>query len=108
MESSKADETLSRGWQEYGSVTGRLRRAAPFNFELGRRSARLNSATQLAITKLDAIYPDVSRAKDFGSLSKPAREFIYQIEKELKTPVAFIGTGPDAEDIIDRRGSEKV
>ena len=104
----KADETLRRGWQEYGSVTGRLRRAAPFNFGLARRSARLNSATQIAITKLDTIYPEASRVRDFGSLALPAREFIYQIEKELKTPVAFIGTGPDAGDIIDRRETKKA
>ena len=101
----KPEETLQRGWQEYGSVTGRLRRAAPFNFELARRSAILNSASQLAITKLDSIYPDCSKIKKFDSLSSAAREFIYQIEKELRTPVAFIGTGPDAEDLIDRRVS---
>ena len=45
------DETIKRGWQEFGSVTGRLRRAAPFNYDLAKKSIRLNSATQIAITK---------------------------------------------------------
>ncbi|HXZ98408.1 MAG TPA: adenylosuccinate synthetase, partial [Candidatus Acidoferrum sp.] len=54
------EETRKRGWQEFGTVTGRLRRAAPFNFELAKRAVRLNGATQAAITKLDVAFPDVT------------------------------------------------
>src|SRR5579862_1682854 len=54
------DETVRRGWQEYGSVTGRLRRAAPFNFKLAKESVVLNSATKLGITKLDTLFPESS------------------------------------------------
>ncbi|MDG7000837.1 MAG: adenylosuccinate synthetase [Nitrososphaerota archaeon] len=97
------EETVKRGWQEYGSVTGRLRRAAPFNFELAQKSVRLNSATQVALTKLDAVFPETAHARSFDNLSKPAKQFIEQVENELKTPVVYIGTGPDAEDLIDRR-----
>ncbi|MDG6995918.1 MAG: adenylosuccinate synthetase [Nitrososphaerota archaeon] len=97
------DETVKRGWQEYGSVTGRLRRAAPFNFELAKKSVRLNSATQVALTKLDAVFPETAHARSFDNLSKPAKQFIEQVENELKTPVVYIGTGPDAEDLIHRR-----
>ena len=32
-----------------------------------------------------------------------AKSFIDKIEAELGTPVVYIGTGPDAEDIIERR-----
>lgn len=99
------EETLKRGWEEYGSVTGRLRRAAPFNFELARRAVMLNSATQVAITKLDAVYPQSAKAQLFSELSSDSREFISKVEKELGKPVAYIGTGPDARDIIDRRES---
>ena len=97
------EETVKRGWQEYGSVTGRLRRAAPFNFELAKKSVRLNSATQVALTKLDAVFPETAHVRSFDNLSKPAKQFIEQVENELKTPVVYIGTGPDAEDLIHRR-----
>ncbi len=97
------DETIKRGWQEFGSVTGRIRRAAPFNYALAKRSVRLNSATQIAITKLDTIFPETSGMRRFGSLSQPSKDFISSVESELGIPVVYIGTGPDSEDIIDRR-----
>lgn len=97
------EETVKRGWQEYGSVTGRLRRAAPFNFKLARESVTLNSATQIAITKLDSRYPESAHMREFNQLPKEAKEFIEDVETELSTPVVYIGTGPDAEDIIERK-----
>jgi adenylosuccinate synthase len=39
------EEAVRRGWVEYGTVTGRPRRVAPFNIELARRAVMLNSAT---------------------------------------------------------------
>jgi adenylosuccinate synthase len=63
----------------------------------------VNSATQIAITKLDTVYQEAFRAKSFDALPVIAKEFLERIEMELKTPVAFIGTGSDAEDLIDRR-----
>jgi adenylosuccinate synthase len=98
-----AEETIKKGWQEFGSVTGRPRRAAPFNFSLAKRAVRLNSATQLAITKLDTMFPETSGVKSFAKLPKPARDFVSSVESELGVPVVYIGTGPDSEDIIDRR-----
>ncbi|MDG7001226.1 MAG: adenylosuccinate synthetase [Nitrososphaerota archaeon] len=98
-----ADDTVKRGWQEYGSVTGRLRRAAPFNFELAKKSVSLNSATAIALTKLDALFPETAHARSFDNLSNPAKQFVERVESELRTPVVYIGTGPDAEDLIDRR-----
>ncbi|MHB8566595.1 MAG: adenylosuccinate synthetase [Nitrososphaerales archaeon] len=100
-----SEETLKRGWEEYGSVTGRLRRAAPFNYEQARRTVMLNSATQLAITKLDAVFPETAKAKSFSELTGRAKEYLSRIESELQVPIVYIGTGPDAEDIIDRRSA---
>jgi adenylosuccinate synthase len=97
------DETMKRGWQEFGSVTGRLRRAAPFNFELAKQSVTLNSATQLGLTKLDSLFPESSHIRDYDKLPKEAKTFVEEIESELSTPVVYIGTGPDAEDIIERK-----
>jgi len=98
------EETVARGWQEYGSVTGRLRRAAAFNYELAKKSVMLNSATQVAITKLDAVFSEAAGKRKFEELPKQAREFIERVEDSLRIPVVLIGTGKDAEDIIDRSG----
>lgn len=97
-----AEETVSRGWQEYGSVTGRLRRAAPFDYELAKRAIMLNSATKLALTKLDVVFPACQGAKNYDKLPSDAKAFVEGLESRLKVPVAYIGTGPDADHIIDR------
>ncbi len=97
------EEARRRGWDEYGTVTGRQRRAAPFNFELARRAAMLNGATQIALTKLDILYPECKGATDFDETGSEAKQFIKEIEDEIKLPVTMIGTGPSLEEIIDRR-----
>jgi len=97
------DEAEKKGWSEFGTVTGRQRRAADFDFDLARRAIMLNGATQISITKLDVLFPDCAGKNSFADLSKDAKAFIKNIEDELKTPVTIIGTGPDINDIIDRR-----
>lgn len=97
------EETKKRGWTEYGTVTGRLRRAAPFNFELARRAAMLNGATEIALTKLDVIFPQCKDVKSEKDLPKEASAFIKEIEEKVKVPVAVVGTGPDINSTIDRR-----
>jgi adenylosuccinate synthase len=97
------EATVQKGWQEFGSVTGRLRRAAPFNFKLAKGSVTLNSATMVGLTKLDTIYPEASGVREFERLPQIAKDFVEEIESELATPVAYIGTGPDVEDIIERK-----
>ena len=96
-------EAESKGWSEFGTVTGRQRRAADFDFELARRAIMLNSATQIAITKLDVIFPECTGKTSFNELSKDAQSFIKNIEDKLNTPVTIIGTGPSINEIIDRR-----
>lgn len=97
------EEVIKRGWLEYGTVTRRERRAAPFNFELAKRAVMLNSATEAALTKIDIVFPSCKGVKEFDKLSKEAKEFIKKIEDELGIPVTLIGTGPSTFDIIDRR-----
>ena len=83
--------------------TGRQRRAAPFNYKLAKRAAIINGATQLAITKLDILYPECKGSNDFDSLGADAKAFIEKIEYEIGLPVTLIGTGPGVREIIDRR-----
>ena len=97
------EETSKKGWAEVGTVTGRQRRAAEFDFELARRSIMLNSATQVAITKLDVLFPDCANKTSFDALNNDAKSFIKKIEESLNVPVTLIGTGPDVNDIIDIR-----
>jgi adenylosuccinate synthase len=97
------EEAQKRGWFETASGTGRDRRSAPFNFELARRAVMINGATQIALTKLDSVYPTCLRAKTFDMLPSDARQFVDEVEKQTRTRVALIGTGPDALDLIDRR-----
>jgi adenylosuccinate synthase len=98
-----SDQAIAKGWQEVGTVTGRQRRAADFDFELARRAIMLNSATQIAMTKLDVIFPECTHMQSFSDLSSPAKYFIKNIEDKLKIPVTLIGTGPDVNDTIDTR-----
>ena len=92
-----------KGWSEFGTVTGRQRRAADFDFDLARRAIMLNGATQISITKLDVLFSDCAGETLFDKLPDAAKAFIKNIEDELNTPVTIIGTGPDTNDVIDRR-----
>ncbi len=97
------EEAQKRGWFETAAGTGRDRRSAPFDFELAKRAAMINGATQIAITKLDCVYPNCQGAKTYDELPGEAKQFIKNVEKHTETSVALVGTGPDALDIIDRR-----
>jgi adenylosuccinate synthase len=97
------EETLKRGWSEKGTVTGRSRRASEFNFDLARRATMLNGATQIAITKLDVMFPNCSHETSFDNLDSEAKSFIRNIEEKLNVPVTLIGTGPTVNEVIDLR-----
>ena len=97
------EEAEKKGWSEFGTVTGRQRRAADFDFDLARRAIMLNSATQISITKLDILFEDCAGKTSYNGLSDDAKTFVTNIEKELNTPVTIIGTGPAVNDVIDRR-----
>jgi len=98
-----AEETEKKGWAEFGTVTGRPRRAAEFDFNLAQRAVMLNSATQIAITKLDVRFPECSGVKSMNELSSDAKSFIKNIEEKLEVPVTLIGTGPFVDDVVDIR-----
>lgn len=105
LENELPSDTISKkGWSEWGTVTGRQRRAAEFNFNLAKKAIMLNSATQIAITKLDVLFPSCSHKTSYGSLDEEAKSFVKNIEDKLGVPVTLIGTGPAINDIIDRRG----
>jgi adenylosuccinate synthase len=96
------DEARRRGFDEYGTVTGRRRRVGAFDFELAREAVRVNHPSQIALTFLDRIDPACT-GQPWDSLSQPARAMIDRVEHELNCPVTLIGTGAGTTDIIDRR-----
>jgi len=98
-----AEETSKKGWEEFGTVTGRLRRAAEFDFELASRAIMLSSANQISITKLDVRFPSCAGAQSIEQLDSESKSFIKNIEEKLGVPVTLIGTGAGVNDIIDLR-----
>ena len=98
-----AEETSKKGWEEFGTVTGRLRRAAEFDFDLARRAIMLSSANQISITKLDVRFPNCSSVTSYDELEEDAKSFIKNIEDKLGVRVTLIGTGPKINDVIDLR-----
>lgn len=105
LENELASDMISKkGWSEWGTVTGRQRRAAEFNFSLAKKAIMLNSATQIAITKLDVLFPSCAHKTSYESLDGEAKSFIKNIEDKLGVPVTLIGTGPAINDIVDKRG----
>ncbi|GAB6946228.1 adenylosuccinate synthetase [Vulcanisaeta sp. JCM 16161] len=97
------EEVIARGWAERGTVTGRPRRAAPFNMDLARRAVMLNRPTQIAITKFDALFPDAHGKKRWDDLPVEARRWLENISEALRVPITLIGTGEDSMDMIDMR-----
>ncbi|MEM0007699.1 MAG: adenylosuccinate synthetase [Candidatus Bathyarchaeia archaeon] len=97
------EEAIKRGWFEVAAGTGRERRSAPFNFEIAKRAVMLNGATQIALTKLDIVYPKCKGARKYDELTPEAKEFVREIERQLGIPVVLIGTGQEVLDIVDRR-----
>jgi len=91
---------------EYATVTGRLRRVAPFNIDYAKRAILLNSPTQIAITKIDVLYPQAKGVREYSKLPREAKEFIENLEDQLRIPITLIGTGPETMDIIDLRGEK--
>jgi adenylosuccinate synthase len=97
------EEALKRGWFETAAGTGRDRRSAPFDFDLARKTAKINGATQAAVTKLDSLFPTCRGKRELNELPAEAKSFIREVEAKAGVPVVLIGTGPDALDIIDLR-----
>ena len=97
------EEAQKRSRFEVAAGTGRDRCSAPFDFDLAKKTAKINGATQGAMTKLDVIFPACKGSRKFADMPKEAKEFIKEVEKRTGIPITLIGTGPEALDIIDRR-----
>jgi len=88
---------------ELGSVSGNQRRVAEFSWAQLRESARLNGATDLALTFADYLDARNRRARRYSQLTAQTTEFIAEMETVAQAPVSLISTGFDERGPIDRR-----
>lgn len=88
---------------ERGSVSGSPRRVAEFSWTQLRESARLNGATDLALTFADYLDADNKGARRYGQLTAQTAEFVTEMETVAHAPVSLISTCFDARGPIDRR-----
>lgn len=96
-------EVEELGYSEFGTVTGRQRRVALFDSKLAKEVVRINSANQVAITKIDTVFNGAKGVRDYSKLPQEARVWIEDVEQQIGVPITLLGTGPEAEDMIDRR-----
>jgi len=97
------EEAESLGIAEYGTVTGRKRRAGAFDYDQARYSAMVNSASQIALTCIDYLDRDSKGAREYGELSPNAKAFIEGVERKVGVPVTLVSTGPEMSETIDLR-----
>jgi adenylosuccinate synthase len=95
------EEAERLGIVEYGTVTGRRRRVGHFDFEMARRAAIINGATQLALTCLDRLFRGCAGARRWEELTEEARSFVRRVEGATGVPVTLLSTGEGIEDVID-------
>lgn len=88
---------------EVGTVSGKRRRIAEFDWELLRRSASLNGTTDVALSFSDYITAENRMAKRFEQLSRETRDFIAKVEAVANAPVSLISTSFDRFGVIDLR-----
>jgi adenylosuccinate synthase len=88
---------------EVGTVSGKKRRMAEFDWEQLRRSASLNGATDIALSFSDYITAENRTATRYEHLSAETHAFIAEVERVANAPVTLISTKFDRFGVIDRR-----
>jgi adenylosuccinate synthase len=88
---------------ELGSVSGNPRRVAEFSWAQLQTSARLNGATDLALTFADYIDARNRDARRFDQLTRETIEFVSEMETVASADVSLISVGFDGRPPIDRR-----
>ena len=88
---------------EFTTATKRLRRVAKFDWSVVEQAIVANFPTQIALHGADYIDYTNYAVTDWLGLTDEAQNFILGLEAKLGVPVAFVGTGPTNENIVDRR-----
>lgn len=88
---------------EVGSVSGRPRNVAEFDWSQLRRSLILNGPTDIALTFADYLGVSNREAFRYEQLNEETLRFIEEVEKVAGIPVSMISTAFNDRNIIDRR-----
>jgi adenylosuccinate synthase len=88
---------------EKGSVSKKQRRVGEFDWELLHRAARLNGATDIALTFVDYLHIANREARRFDQLEPETIRFIEEVERVAAAPVSLISTRFHLRSVIDRR-----
>ena len=112
--------------REFGTVTGRRRRCGWIDCVMLRKAVRLNSLTELALTKLDVLdtFDEVKVCTEYDGEGRPvyavlpgwltsiasvntveglpnnARALVSLIEKEVGVPISIVGTGAERDSYV--------
>ena len=88
---------------EKGSVSKKRRRVGEFDWELLRRAAKINGATDIALTFVDYLDIKNRNARRFDQLRPDTIRFIEEVERVAGAPVSLISTRFHVRSVIDRR-----
>jgi adenylosuccinate synthase len=86
---------------EVGTISGKKRRIAEFDWDQLRNSATLNGATDIALTFADYLTAENQTALRFDQLSRETKSFISEVEHVANAPVSLIAVHRNG--VIDRR-----
>ncbi|RLD16357.1 MAG: adenylosuccinate synthetase [Caldiserica bacterium] len=103
VQGKTAQEKIAYYFDEKGTVTGRPRKIAEFDYQLAHYALKVNGATQVALTCLDKLFPECRGARELKELSSSAKNFVENMEKKIGHRITLISTGPNPEEIIDLR-----
>lgn len=93
---------------ELTTTTKRLRRVAKFDTVILKRAVMINGATKLAMHGADYLDFGNKLQTDFEMLAPATKDFVCQVEHAMGVPIAFIGTGPENLELVDRCYPEQV
>lgn len=87
---------------ERGTVSGRKRRIAEFDWHRIRLAARLNGATKIALTFADYLGIENRQATSFASLNVQTQVFIRKLEQVTGVPVAYVSKAFAKDGVVEK------
>ncbi|MEQ8249548.1 MAG: adenylosuccinate synthetase [Alphaproteobacteria bacterium] len=91
---------------ETGTVSGKQRRLAEFDWAQLGDAAAINGATEIAVTFADYFGIENRKAKCFDELNVEALSFIERVERVTGIPVSMVSKAFAADGVIERKPSQ--
>jgi adenylosuccinate synthase len=87
-------------YEEYTSVTKRLRRVACFDLDSVKIACQYNRPSGLAVMGLDRLDYQNAGVRDPSGLTAHAKDFLEELQLETCVPIEFVGTGFGTFDVV--------